>query len=425
MSVRVLAHAHAQRTRVTRASARGGARSPRSISFERRSTSCVGGAAPGMTVARRERRRRPARPAGGACSPRSVGSRIAAGDRPGLGSWRSSPAWAATRLPHELKGGGFTNPRPPPSRAGARCRSACSFGPASLDHRLHERRRSPRAARPSRRRWRRPSPGVTPRTVPGLRTVQTYATTGDASSSPATARRRSPCSCSTASSEQVQAQIPTIRASLRAERADAPTSPATPPCTQARATSRPGPAQGRELHHPRSRSSCSCSSSGRWWPPPCRSSAAAWPCHGHPGRFWPARPALRHLRLRDERGDAARPCRGHRLRAVHGRPVPRGAGRRPHRGRGRRDDGRPPPAAPSSSAASPWSSACSASCHSATCRCARWGSAARSSCSSACSPRSRCCRRCSGCSGHRVDSLRVAGAQGAGESRSGAAGPTG
>ena len=58
------------------------------------------------------------------------------------------------------------------------------------------------------------------------------------------------------------------------------------------------------------------------------------------GLFWLLAQVPRHLRVRDERGHAARARRRHRLLAVHGRPLPRGALRRPHRGRGGGDDGR-------------------------------------------------------------------------------------
>ena len=140
-------------------------------------------------------------------------------------------------------------------------------------------------------------------------------------------------------SEEVQAQIPALRRALKPTRLDDPSDRRSRRVRGARAALRRGPAQGGELHDPRGdpRARAHLRDAGRRRPAGDRRR------HGrdrHPGHLLGARPGPGHLRVRDERRDAARPGRGHRLRAVHGRAVSRGARRGSGGGRGGRDDGR-------------------------------------------------------------------------------------
>ena len=184
---------------------------------------------------------------------------------------------AATRLPHELKGGGFTDNKAP-GRAGA-VRAAAAPAPRAVDagHRVHRRRRGgaqpglpgahgagpgrPDAghrARPSGgadlRRHRRPRAHL-PRRARSLGRARVH----HRQRPRAERTGRHPCPAA-------------------ARRACAPTSRASPPCTRPSAISPPATCARPSPTPCLSRSSCWCWCSAASWPPPCRSSAAPSPC---------------------------------------------------------------------------------------------------------------------------------------------------
>ena len=246
---------------------------------------------------------------------------------------------ASLSVASQLKGGGFTNPSSPSQQGQRQMQERLGLRPGEPHHRLQQRRARRRAARPSARRWRRLSRVSRDAGLDGLTGVRTARTTGDASFISRDGTATFAVLEFDGTSEQVQAQIPALRRALKPTRLDDLSDRRPRRLRGARAALRRGPAQGGELHDPRGhpRARAHLRDAGGRRPAGHRRR------HGrdrHPGHLLAARPGPGHLRLRDERRDAARPGRRHRLRAVHGRAVPRGARRGARGGRGGRDDGR-------------------------------------------------------------------------------------
>jgi RND superfamily putative drug exporter len=118
-----------------------------------------------------------------------------------------------TRLPAELKGGGFTNPATPSQQAQAAMQERLGFGPArltivftspSLDARSPEYQAKVKAA----------LAGIDRATIPKLLSVQTAASTGDAGFISKDGHATFAVLSFDASSEEVQRMIPAVRARL-------------------------------------------------------------------------------------------------------------------------------------------------------------------------------------------------------------------
>ena len=244
---------------------------------------------------------------------------------------------ASLSVAAQLKGGGFTNPSSPSQQGQRQMQDRLGFGPASLtivfssdslqarspefrrqveDGALGGGRRRPGGAhrRPHRVEYRRRQLLRAGRQRDLRRARVRRHQRGGAGADPGAAP----------GAQAHAAHHPPDRRPRRVRRA--------------RAALRRGPADGRDLHHPGGdpRARAHLRHAGGRRPAGDRRRHGR---HRDAGPLLADRPGARHLGLRAERRDAARPRRGHRLRAVHGRPVPRRARRRPERGRGGRDDG--------------------------------------------------------------------------------------
>jgi putative drug exporter of the RND superfamily len=121
---------------------------------------------------------------------------------------------AATRLPHELKGGGFTDPKAPAQQALETLQQRLHTGLSTLD--IVATGDGLAATSPQfQAQLAQTLAGLTPRTVPGLRTVQTYATSGDKTLISKDGTAAMAVLVFDVQSEQVQGELKTIRANLR------------------------------------------------------------------------------------------------------------------------------------------------------------------------------------------------------------------
>ena len=122
--------------------------------------------------------------------------------------------WAATRLPGELKGGGFTDPKAPAQQALDTLQRRLKTGLSTLEivfasdtlPAMSPRFQDDMAEALSR---------LTAASVPGLRTIQTYATTGDKELLSRDGKAALAVLVFDVQSEQVQTELGTIRDNLR------------------------------------------------------------------------------------------------------------------------------------------------------------------------------------------------------------------
>ena len=240
---------------------------------------------------------------------------------------------ATTRLPGELKGGGFTNPATPSQAGTDGDAGAAGLRPGAA----HDRVRQPQSRRPQPR-----FPGAgeggsggprSRRRSPSSSSVQTAASTGDAGFISKDGHATFAVLSFDASTEQVQRMIPAVRARLAPTGPDHLSHRRPRGVRRHRADLRRGSPDRRDVH-PADRH---LRPGAHLRDPGGRRPAGDRRRHGrdrHAGRVLGARPVPRPLRVRDERGHAARAGRRHRLLAVHGGALSRGAGRRPHRGGG-------------------------------------------------------------------------------------------
>ena len=227
---------------------------------------------------------------------------------------------ASLSVAAQLKGGGFTNPSSPSQQGQRQMQDRLGFGPASLTIVFSSdglQARSPEF----RRQVEKALSGVDTAGLKGLTGVRTPWSTGDASFYARDGSATFVVLEFDGTSEEVQAQIPALRRALKPTRLT---------------THLTGdPAVFAELEQ---RSAQDLRTAETYTIPVAilvlvlifgTLVAAALPVIGGGmavtvtlGLFWLHRAGARHLRLRPERRDPARPRRGHRLRAVHGRPVP-------------------------------------------------------------------------------------------------------
>ena len=153
---------------------------------------------------------------GGACSRRSAGSRIASdGSCSRSGSSRSPSACGPRRgFRASSKAAASPIPRRRRSRPWTRCSAASR--PASPRWRSSSpATRCRRRALASRPTWPQALSGLTPGTVPGLKTIQTYATTGDKELLSRDGKAALAVLVFDVQSEQVQTELGTIRSNLK------------------------------------------------------------------------------------------------------------------------------------------------------------------------------------------------------------------
>ena len=123
--------------------------------------------------------------------------------------------WAATRLPGELKGGGFTDPKAPAQQALDTLQRRLKTGLSTLEIVFASDTlpaTSPRFQADMAEALSRLTAG----TVPGLKTIQTYATTGDKELLSRDGKAALAVLVFDVQSEQVQTELGTIRGNLRA-----------------------------------------------------------------------------------------------------------------------------------------------------------------------------------------------------------------